>query len=405
VSAPASQVQDLRLSLDRYLSIEMGADLTYAAAFGAGELEARYFPQLAGRPWVGAPLRLTRAVLFDAPVAWWLTVLQHEAFGHGGRAREFGSEAGVHMGSPWDGRSSYATFSTEGLNTEDLLRVYAGGTESNGRAATLLERELVAGRAMTSFELLYLASSRVVTSKYVLHTTPDPVEEPSRFYGEWQGGGDVANYLGYLNEIYYGDPGITPDEVSPSVIEEYRRLERQAWWNLADPGIWLSLYEVGRQVVRGDGAHLPPLPRTAGRTWLPVLSSDWMPDGGAVSLETVIGARADSGDDGPRWFSFTVRRGDGPAGPYGAVGAATETLFHTGLLRIGGEVELWNGSDRSFGGGVRVRFRFARGKMAGFFLDVCAKTDGHWPGRPAEPGLFLRLGSHLGPIRRAARAE
>jgi hypothetical protein len=384
--------------------VETGADLVYASAFGLGELEARYFPAMRGRAYIGVPVRVARTALLDAPIAWWLGVLQHEAFGHGGRAREFGADASFHMGSPWQGRSSYASFSTEGLSTLDLLRIYAGGSESNGWSATLLERELVAGRAMTAFELLYLASSRVVTSKYVLQTTPDPVEDPARFYREWRGGGDVANYLGYLNTIYHGDSGITPEQVSPTVVREFRRLERDAWWNLADPGIWLSFWGIGRQVVRGDGAEMLPLPRTAGRSWLPILSADWMPDGGAISLETVIGPREGS-TGGPRWFSITVRRGAGPAGSFGALGAATEKLLDAGPLRIGGEIELWNGSDRGFGGGARVRLRLTRGKLREFFFDLGLKSDGHWPGRPAASGLFFRLGSHLGPIRRAPRVR
>jgi hypothetical protein len=345
-----------------------------------------------------------RTIVLDAPIAWWFTVLLHEAFGHGGRAREFGADASFYMGSPWDGRSSYASFSTDGLSTEDLLRVYTGGSEANGWAATKLERGLVAGRAMTSFELLYLASSRLVTSKYVLQSTPDPVDQPAEFYQEWKGGGDVANYLGYMNTIYYGAPGITPEAVSPTVVEEFRRLERQALWNLADPGIWLSLYGVGRQVARGDGAALPPLPRTGGRYWLPILSADWMPDGGAVSLETVIGARPEAIDPA-RWFSVTIRHGEGPAGPYGALGAATEKLVTAGPLRIGGEVELWDGSDRGLGGGFRVRLHVTRGTMRQFFFDVGAKTEGHWPGRPAEPGLFFRIGADMGPFRRAMLPE
>ena len=184
--------RSLRLSLDPYASLETGADITYACAFSLGELEARYFPAFDRRPAVGPPVRLLRAVLLDAPLAWWFTVLQHEAFGHGGRAREFGADAGFHMGSPWASRSSYASFDTEGLTTEDLLRVYAGGSESNGWSATLLERELVAGRPLSAFELLYLAGSRLVLSDYVLRTTPDPEEDPAGFYREWDGGGDVA---------------------------------------------------------------------------------------------------------------------------------------------------------------------------------------------------------------------
>lgn len=390
----------LRFSLDPYFSLETGADLTYACAFSLGELEASYFPALAHRPAAGALARLARAVVLDAPLAWWFAVLQHEAFGHGGRAREFGADAGFHMGSPWESRSSYASFEAEGLTAAELLRVYAGGSESNSWSATLLERELVAGRPLTAFELLHLAGSRLVVSDYVLRTTPDPEQDPAGFHREWSGGGDVANYLGYLNTVYYGEAGIEPTVVSPSVVREYRRLERQARWSLLDPGVWMAAWAAGRQIARGDEAAVLPVPRAGRWRWLPLLSADWMPDGGAVAVETVFAPVRDSGE-GSRWFSFTARRGSGPAGSYGAVGAAAERLWSTRRFRIGGELELWDGSDRGFGGGIRARLRATRGRLAGFFLDVGAKSDGHWPGRPAEPGLFLRIGGYLGPMRRA----
>ena len=123
-----------------------------------------------------------------------------------------------------------------------------------------------------------------------------------------------------------------------------------------------------------------------------------MPDGGAISVEAVV-APVDRAGGRSRWFSWTARRGRGPAGAYGAVGAASEGLWRTGRLRIGGEVELWGGSDRGLGGGARLRLRAVRGRLSGLFLDLGAKSDGHWPGRPAERGVFFRVGGHLGPLR------
>lgn len=394
----------LRLSLDPDFTFETGADLTYAATYVLGELEARYISSFERRPAAGIPLRLVRTVLLDHPLAYWFVVLQHEAFGHGGRAREFGSSASFHMGSPWQGRSSYATFSTRGLSTEQLLHVFTGGSESNGWGATLLERELVAGRSMRSFELLYLLRSRLVASDYVLRTTPDPVSDPAGFFAEWDGGGDVAHYLGYLNTIHHGEPGITPGEVSPTVVREYRRLERQARWNALDPGVWISLWSVGQGILRGDRAVAPPLPRIRGRRFLPVLSAEWLPDGGTESLELILGP-APGSTAGPRWTAFTARRGNGPAGTFGAVGAATEKLWQTPRLRVGGEVELWRRADGDLGGGLRARFRVTRGRLRDFFLDVGVKSDGAWPGRPVPSGVFFRLGGFLGPLNRFSRDE
>ena len=386
----------LSLSFDGDISLETGANLTFASVSSLTRLEARAFHTLEGRSATGVSIRLFRTILLDQPLAYWFVVLQHEAFGHGGRAREFGSSASFHLGSPWQGKRSYATFSTDGLSDEDLLRVYAGGSESNAWSATLLERELVAGRSMGPMEWLYLLRSRLVVSDYVLRTTPDPEKDPEGFYREWTGGGDVANYLGYLNTLHLGEPGITPSGSSPTVVAEYHRLRHQAYWNALDPGVWLSLWAVGRHVLNGDEPGRIPLPRLAGRRFLPVLSADWLPDGGVVSLEAIFGSKGGAGPKrGPSWFSFVLRRGRGPAGGFQAMGAAADRLWQTRKLQLGGEVEIWRQADHTLGGGVRLRLMKRNGRLKNLFLDAGVKSDGHWPGRPAGVGPFLRLGLNI----------
>lgn len=439
------------LSLDPHFSFETGSRLTHASAWALGRAEERAFRALEDRRAAGTAARLARTILFDMPVAWWLGVVEHEAFGHGGRARELGSSAGVHLGTPWEGRESFATFDAGPLSTEDLLRVYAGGSESNGWTATLLAREVAAGRPMLPLEYLFLAANRFVVSDYVLRTTPDPRDDPAGFHAEWQGGGDVANYLGTLSLGWRGDAGIAPAGSSATVVREWRRLRRQALWNALDPGAWIALWSAARAVASGDGPVAAALPRLAGRRFLPVFSSDWLPDGGAASLELVFGPRATANGagggsaaparasatalpmrasgsaapagasepaawalspataapaaghpsapvpaGGPRWFSFTLRRGRGPGGAFGALGAAADGLLQTRILRLGGEAEIWIRPGHGLGAGARLRLLPTRPGWRGLFFDLGVKSDGHWPGRPAATGPFALVGVRLG---------
>jgi hypothetical protein len=382
------------VSIDPYLSLETGSDATRAAVRAFGKLEA-----MASRPVErsragGIAFRVARTAFLDLPMAWWFGVLEHEAFGHGGRAREFGARAGFHMGSPWGGRDSYASYSSEGLGTVDLLRISAGGSESNGWTATRMERDLVAGRPVRSLDLLFLASNRWVTTAYVLRTTPDPATDPGGFWREWPSG-DVAGYLGRLSELETGDTGITPTGSSSLVRSNYDRLARQARWNMLDPGLWLSLWTAGRAVIRGDEFPRVPLPAVRGRTFLPVLSADWLPDGGAASLELVVGPAARGILKDSPWSSVVIRRGAGPRGRFWAAGAGTETLHEFSALRLGGEIEAWTRPGRSPGGGVRVRLTPTSGRLEGLFAEVGVKSAGSWPGRPAGTGPFVRLGASL----------
>src|SRR5207249_10507801 len=140
----------------------------------------------------GGIVRGARMLRWDAPIAWWFGVALHESFGHGGRGREFNTSPGVHLGSPWGGRDSYASFDLAGTSTEERLYLYAGGTEANTLAATLLERRAVEGVRMRPIELLHLVSNRLVASVYVLRTTPDPGSEPGRSHAAYSAGGAAA---------------------------------------------------------------------------------------------------------------------------------------------------------------------------------------------------------------------
>lgn len=387
------------------LDAESGARLVSSAVTATGWGEERLF-----RPLVPGPgaftLRAVRTLAWDAPMAWWFGVALHEGFGHGGRGREFHTSPSVHLGSPWGGRDSFASFNLQGTSTEEALYVFAGGTEANTLAATLLERRAVEGVRLRPIDLLYLASNRLVASDYVLRTTPNPRSRPGRFFSEYQGGGDVARYIGLLHELHGDGTGITPASSDGIVDREYRRLRRQAYWNALDPGLWWALGSAMRMIARGDDGPPLPLPRAGRFRVLPVLSTEWTPSGGGTSLEWIMAptmnaarptAEASSSAAGmhataPRTFSIVARRGRGPSGPFGALGAVAEDFLDAGSFSFGGAGELWHDPRNGAGAGARFRARLTRGSLRGLYFDVGVKSQGYWIGQPATPGPYMAIG-------------
>jgi hypothetical protein len=349
-------------------------------------------------------LRAVRTIVWDAPVAWWFGVVLHEAFGHGGRGREFNASPGVHLGTPWEGRVSFASFDTAGLSTEQILYIYLGGTEANTQAATFLERRAVEGVTMRPIDLLYLASNRLVASRYVLRTTPDPRRDPARFFDEYSGGGDVANYLGLLHDLHGDGTGITPGGVDDRVLREYARLRRAAWWNALDPGTWWAIASALRMEARGDASPSLPLPRWGRHRFLPLFSSEWTPSGAETSIEVVMAPEA-GGEVGegigrggsPSWCSFIARRGRGPSRGFGALGAAADDLVRGGRFSAGGSAELWHDPRNGLGGGARAHLRLVSGPLRGLFVDLGVKSQGYWIGQPAGAGPFIGVGVRLTP--------
>lgn len=394
---PRGEPFPIAVSFDPDRSIDTGADLTFGAISAIAMLEDRVFSRVKVGPRLALPLGIAKAVFVDHPIAVFLLVLQHEAFGHGGRARELGSNATFRMGSPWTVNAIFqggtrfgggATFETVD-SPQGRRIVYLGGTESNARSAMAIERELAAGRSAHPIQLMYFVRSRWYASQYVLRT-PHPERDPRGFFDESHGG-DVAVYLAELNRQYYGETGIAPDGATDTVLAEYRRLRSQAWVNLADPGAWLAVWTIMRGSALGAGAMPIPALRVAGRRLLPVVSADWMVDGGALSIEMIVGGRPDGGS-GTRWMSFVGRRGRGPAGGFWNAGAASEMLLEWNALRVGGEVELWNQPASDAGAGASVRMVATSSRFKGLLLDVGVKSDGHWPGRPIDSGPFFRIG-------------
>jgi hypothetical protein len=376
------------------LDAESGARLISSAVTATGWGEEHLFRRLAPGP--GAiTLRAARTLAWDAPIAWWYGVALHEAFGHGGRGREFHTAPGVHLGSPWGGRDSFASFDLEGTSTEEVLYIYAGGTEANTLAATLLERRAVEGVRLRPIDLLHLVSNRLVASDYVLRTTPNPRARPKRFFTEYTGGGDVARYLGLLHELHGAGTGVTPAAVNGTVYREYRRLRRQACWNALDPGLWWALASTLRLTARGDDSPPLPLPHAGRYRFLPVLSSEWTPSGGGTSLEWIMAPATRPPappTTAPRTFSFVARRGRGPSGPFGAIGAAAEDLLPAGRFSLGGAAELWHDPRNGPGAGARFRARLARGHLRGLYFDLGVKSQGYWIGQPAGAGPYVAVG-------------
>jgi len=98
---PEDDASFMTLSVDRSRSIDTGADLTFAATTALANVEGRAFSRLTLNRRIAIPVRIARTVLLDHPVALFMVVMQHEQYGHGGRARELGAGARYQMGSPW----------------------------------------------------------------------------------------------------------------------------------------------------------------------------------------------------------------------------------------------------------------------------------------------------------------
>jgi len=96
----------------------------------------------------GMAIRIGKFFLLDYPISIWTTVLQHEYFGHGARAREHGVTASYKLYSPWQywpwgNKRAYVRWKKgypEDINKR--LSLTLGGIESNSVLAEIKEKYL-----------------------------------------------------------------------------------------------------------------------------------------------------------------------------------------------------------------------------------------------------------------------
>jgi len=150
-------------------------------------------------------------------------------------------------------------------------------------------------------------------------------------------------------------------------------------------------------MARGDDSPAIPLPRAGRYRFLPVLSSEWTPSGGEASLEWIMAPQENVGRRSPSWFSFVARRGRGPSGSFGALGAATAEVVPAGPFLLGGMAEIWRDPLHGPGGGARLRARLDRGPLRGLYFDLGVKSQGYWVGQPATPGPYGAIGLVFAP--------
>ncbi len=201
------------------------------------------------QPLVAAALRLARTVFVDAPLLSTETVLIHEVFGHGARAKEAGAPTlsmlqlplpFTLMGGP------FAAGETTGLvgQTDRDLGTIIGGIEANMLSAALLAEQWTNNPAHESELGFYLLSKTIYIGQFLnLKTSSLSTTNSSD---------DVQAYSSQLQRRYNL---YTPGEAD-------RLISHLGWGylgNFADPLLWWSAYAyLVHYLWRGERWMTPP---------------------------------------------------------------------------------------------------------------------------------------------------
>jgi hypothetical protein len=311
-----SQPTDYTFSFDAQLRPRMGAeDLTSAfrLAFRGKDLlldQVMGPDRVPSIPW-GAGLRLAELILVDTPLAISVQTYAHEAFGHGGRIREFGGTATYVWKPPFP-------FSTQTSYYE----------QSFVRSLTADERKLIpqGGLALESFQ-----RGQVIRSAFSSGTWS---HGDAMYYFAWSlhlagygalSGGDATNWTQVMAEQY----GLQQPDVQRSYLIAAALME------LLDPLFLYSVYTIfGRFLIFGERGGPVPSLQLAGLSL--GLSTHLDPVPWGVEYQVDVLARTDLAT-----LVLAPRFGTGPGGKSAGLALGFHGFPLEERLRLSAEVDLW----------------------------------------------------------------
>lgn len=390
----AAQVHH-RLMGDRHFSSLVGAENLLTLHKGLFVLEDRVLKprwtaeQTLQGKLLGITYRLGKGILLDYPVDLMLALVQHEVFGHGARAREFGlttEKYKLWLPWPYGPQGGYISVSGQRQPLHEGITFTMDGVGGNAvLASRVRDRGFQRGRLHYREALLYILASNDLSS--YLFKTPSTGPAPRN---------DIRSFLAHLDQ-YERFPGAGFAENHLDLHDLRRLVLVQA----VNPYLALTLYAFAVHYLwRGEPTYELPAFHVRGIRYLPAIQMGLTPFGVEYFFENLL-AR-----DGTL-LKVYARYGDGPPGASAGGGLHATCLLCSGPLNLDLHLDVWaqpnvaldeqdlNALGRSAGGSVQATlfYRIRRPQPSLYLVgQVGYKTRGFLPGEYLDEGVLLRIG-------------
>jgi hypothetical protein len=240
-----------------------GYELDPAMDFGARNLTGLYGGICRLTAWATFYRRFPyTAPIYEIPLAYQLTVVEHEVFGHGGRGREYDLDPTFQI-LLFAGSTS---IDKDPESNEQLIMLCAGGTESDSVWARRLLLDLYSKGGGDGSKIPLLIAAKSDFPLYC-QITPNPADSADDFVDAYTNGNDIAYYLVSRQaqvrgadpvDVWNGDFFV--DTGDPAIRANYDQVQEAALWTLADPATLATLFSyVWDHVIRGRTRVRPPI--------------------------------------------------------------------------------------------------------------------------------------------------
>ncbi len=318
-------------------------------------------------------------------------LLQHEAFGHGYRQREFGyTRNSINLRIFFFGFSGFSRLGmpTPGRIFTDQERTmwFSGGAEATSiLSETILSHWSRSEEILLSDTYLYLSSLQfgtLLATNYEDDLTSD-----------------AELYLKRINN-HYGFVGIDNYQLTLD------KIRKQAAVDLLNPYIFYSLYSFSKDYLwEGKEKTKLPMLKIGNLKYMPYMKFWLTPYGSEFQLNNILKTQN-------RLFRYHIRLGDNTfdSSSWGT-GLTIENLFQNNWFKFSADVNIWNQpslelgdigttiiKEKGLGGAIRLYayFKFVTGEnlknSTDIFLNVGYKTKGYLQGETLADNIIWRFG-------------
>ncbi|MEM6262820.1 MAG: hypothetical protein AAGI38_09955 [Bacteroidota bacterium] len=352
----------------------------------------------------GIGYRLARLGLLDFQTEFMFTLVQHEAFGHGSRLREFGAEqvsVSLDLFFPF-GRGEGSVGTAGGIIGPDgfseNVTVGFGGNEGSTILADDMEVRMLLGNSIHYRQSLFYLTSRNNLLFYTYRT----------FFRD--ASGDIRGYINSMNSLALG--------LGREQVYSPRRLFWQSLVAALNPmQIHAGLNIGNRFVIQGKSLSRGiPMLKLGNYQYMPSLGYNLTPFGSEYLMYNYVKREN-------KLYQLNLRLGDPALYNFWGIGIRAYNIIAHPWGKVNGTLEGWSqpgfireglvgvnnlSSVNRFGGLLKLRGMFypfetdriqtiPNSPRASFGLmgEVTYKTEGYLAGEPLGDGWVIRFGAAL----------
>jgi hypothetical protein len=369
----------LQFSVDKHFSMHTGADLVQAGLWGYQTLDNAFLSSTFSAEGYSAKFARFGKLAAEGMLAYWGTIFQHERFGHGARAREFGLKIIKYKVKPDNGFVQYSTQDYAKLSPAQKSLFVTGGIEGNYILSEHIKYNWLVTDSMDVRASNLYFISYLDQSNYIFNTVKS---------GTISAGNDIAAYVKEVNTWHQ-----KKDAVS------LHRLRHYAILDLFDPFVYYSVYGMFNYVANGEQQYEYPMFNIGEYRYLPALRSVLSPWGPEWMLNNYI-----KGPSGQLMY-IGIRNGSTAGKSSRTLTVKASDLFSWQAVYFDVRADVWHQPSISAlnAANAKNKLGMAMFSTANYMIktnikllgQVGYKMGGFLPGEPLKAGLVLRAGLGL----------